>query len=91
MPSPSASSKYSKAKPQLLDAKERIEEIIGNLNSGTKWKFAGIFIAQFATDKELYDCEKCNVFRIIGKENIAKQLTEIEKEILENHKNGKSI
>ena len=86
-----SSSKYSKAKPQLLDAKERIEEIVGNLNSETKWMFAGIFVAQFATEKELYDCEKCNVFRIIGKDNIAKQLTDIEKAILKNHESSKFV
>ena len=86
-----SSSKYFKAKPQLLDAKERIEEIVGNLNSETKWLYAGIFVAQFATEKELYDCQKCNVFRIIGTENIVKQLTDIEKEILKNHENGKFI
>ena len=84
----SSSKQYSKGKKQLLDSKERIAEIVGNVMATTKWKFAGVFIAKSKSEKEMFDCEKCSLFTIIGIENIAKQLPEIEKQILMEHENG---
>ena len=87
----SSSSQYSKAKKQLLDAKERIAEIVGNVMATTEWKFAGVFIAKSKSEKEMFNCQKCSLFTIIGTENIAKKLPDIEKEILMSHENGKFI
>ena len=80
-----------KAKKQLLDAKERIAEIVGNVMATTEWKFAGVFIAKSKSEKEMFNCQKCSLFTIIGTENIAKKLPDIEKEILMSHENGKFI
>ena len=85
----SSSSQYSKGKKQLLDAQKRIAEIVGNVMATTKWKFAGVFIAKSKSEKEMFDCENCSLFTIIGIDNIAKQLPEIEKQILKEHENGK--
>ena len=86
-----SSSQYSKGKKQLLDAKERIAEIVGNVMAATKWKFAGVFIAKSKSEKEMFNCEKCSLFTIIGIDNIVKQLPEIEKKILTSHENSKLI
>ena len=85
----SSSKQYSKGKKQLLDSKERVAEIVGNVMAATKWKFAGVFIAKFKSEKDMFDCENCSLFTIIGIDNIAKQLPEIEKQILKEHENGK--
>ena len=86
-----SSSQYSKGKKQLLDAKKRIAEIVGNVMATTKWKFAGVFIAKSKSEKEMFNCEKCSLFTIIGIDNIINQLPEIEKEILTSHENSKLI
>ena len=87
----SSSSQYSKGKKQLLDSKERIAEIVGNVMATTKWKFAGVFIAKSKSEKDMFNCEKCSLFTIIGIDNIVNQLPEIEKEILTSHENSKLI
>ena len=87
----SSSSQYAKGKKQLLDTKERIAEIVGNVMATTKWKFAGVFIAKSKSFKPMFNCEKCSLFTIIGIDNIAKQLPKIEKEILKRHEIGKLI
>ena len=64
-------SKYQKAKKQLFDAKDRFGEIFGALGYPAGWKYGGVFFAQFnESDKQLFDCDACSKFAIIGTENI---------------------
>ena len=79
-------SKYQKAKKQLFDAKDRFGEIFGALGFPAGWKYGGVFFAQFnESDKQLFDCDACSKFAIIGTENIPESLRQIEKEIMKSH------
>ena len=75
-------SKYQTAKKQLFDAKERIEDIMATLGISSGWKYVGVFFAQTnESGKPLFECDNCLKFVIIGPENIADSLQEIELEI----------
>ena len=81
-------SKYQTAKRQLSHAKEKIEEIFAALGiTSSKWKYVGVFFAQHGSEKPLFTCNNCSKYAIIGPENIAQQLTEIELEIMKREEN----
>ena len=79
-------SKYQKAKKQLFDSKERIEEICHILGPTTKWLFVGVFYAhQNSSGKPIFDCEPCSVFGIVGEEAIGDKLAQIDENATKLH------
>ena len=77
-----SSSLFQKAKKQMFDSKEKIEEICGILGPSTQWLFLGVFFAlEDNLEKPLFDCScplPCDTFAIIGRENIENKLRRID-------------
>ena len=76
---------YQKAKKQLFDGMERIQEIlaiIGLLDAG--WQLVGVFFAFIGAE---FECETCSTFTIIGEAAIHPNLQCIEEKVAERHQN----
>ena len=74
---------YQKAKKQLFDGMEQIQEIIAALGlSTTTWQFVGVFFAYVGT---AFDCEICSIFTIIGEAAIPCNLKLIEEVVAKKH------
>ena len=82
---------YQKAKHQLFDAKERIQEVLRAIGLSTEWLFVGVFFAQampkLTDGKVFFDCDECSTFAIIGPENIEEKLIRIDEKVTNTHKN----
>lgn len=78
---------YQKATKQLLDGKERLEEIFSILGMTTAWQYIGVFFALEGDGTPLFDCEKCSTFGIIGEELIPQHLVTIEEEVAKKNEN----
>ena len=75
--------KFQLAKKQLLDSKERIEELFGTLGlNSPSWKYAGVFIAQDGSVDSVFNCNDCSKFAIIGLDNLSEKLKRMEEEVL---------
>ena len=77
-----SSSLFPKAKKQMFDSKEKIEELCGILGPSTQWLFLGVFFAlEDNLEKPLFDCScplPCDTFSITGHENIETKLRRID-------------
>ena len=61
---------YQKAKTQLFDGIERLQEVFGAVGITTSWLFVGVFISFGGSKKPLFDCKECSVFAIVGEDSI---------------------
>ena len=81
---------FQKAKKQMFDSKEKIEEICGILGPTTQWLFLGVFFAlEDKFEKPLFDCScplPCDTFSIIGCENIEDKLRKIDMIAIQKNK-----
>ena len=86
-----STSLFQKAKKQMFDSKEKIEEICGILDLKTQWLFLGVFFAlEDKTNKPFFDCschEPCDTFAIIGHENIEDKLKKIDTIAIQKNEN----
>jgi len=74
----------------LFHAKNKIEEVFGAISDSNKFLYAGVFFAQYGSDKPLFECDcstSCSKFAIVGEENIKHRLMQIEEDILSSHEN----
>ena len=82
---------FQKAKKQMFDSKEKIEEICGILGPNTQWQFVGVFFAlEDKSKKPLFDCScplPCDTFSIVGRENIENKLRKIDMIAIQNRAN----
>ena len=77
--------KYQKAKKQIFDGLERLQEVLAALGlNSTGWQFVGVF---FALNGNEFECEHCSVFSIIGESSIQPKMKIIEERVVEKHKN----
>ena len=79
---------YQKAKKQIGNGKSRLEELCGAIAEKTQWKFSGVFFALHEGEKPLFvcDCDKnCEIFAIIGEDQIPLKLPLVEKKVAESH------
>ena len=73
---------YQKAKKQLFDGKDRLEELLAAIGMKTTlWKYIGVFYAQIPDKLPLFKCKKCSNFAIIGEDCIHENLKIIEDEV----------
>ena len=78
---------YQKTMKQLLDGKEKIDEVFFILGITSAWQYIGVFIAMEGDETPLFDCEKCSTYGIIGEESIPEQLETIEEEVAKKNEN----
>ena len=82
--------RYQKSVKQMFHAKAKIEEVFGDIGVSTKFLYAGVFFAQFGSGNPIFNCDcptNCSKYAIVGPENIADSLTQIEEEISMSHEN----
>ena len=86
-----STSLFQKAKKQMFDSKEKIEELCGILGPTTQWLFLGVFFAlEDKTGKPFFDCSchlPCDTFSIIGRENIEDKLRKIDMIAIQKNEN----
>ena len=76
---------YQKAKKQLFDGIERIQEILAAIGlTATSWKLVVVFFAFVGTE---FVCERCSIFSIIGEAAIHPNIQSIEEKVAERHQN----
>ena len=70
---------YQKAKKQLFDGQEKIEEVFAAIGlTTTNWHYVGVFFALIGDKDIVCDCDLGSHFAIIGEESIPKKLKIIE-------------
>ena len=76
---------YQKAKKQIFDGLQRVEEILAGLGlKSTHFQFVGVF---FALNGNEFECDHCSIFSIIGERSIQPKMKIIEKRVIEKHEN----
>ena len=74
---------YQKAKKQLFDGIERIQEILAAIGlTATSWKLVVVFFAFVGTE---FECDRCSIFTIIGEAAIHPNLQRIEEKVAKKH------
>ena len=80
------SNRFSKAKNQFKDSKNRLAEVFNELSLPPAWKVVNLFYAQHG--EMPFECpkDKCTKYTIIGEDTIADKINLIEQEIFQVNK-----
>ena len=77
---------FQRAKKQLFDGQEKIEEVFAAIGlTTTSWLYVGVFFALIGDEEINCDCDICSHFAIIGEESIPKKLKIIEELVAKHH------
>ena len=83
------SKQFQKAKKQLFDGKDRLEEVFTSIDL-KGWNFIGVFYAQSGEEPFVCSENNCSTYAIIGESSIAEKLKMIEENAAKANNNWKA-